>query len=326
MDKLPTETFQYALENTIDSVVITDINSVIQYVNPAFTAITGFTKEEAVGGKPGILRSPYTTERTYKAMWEVILSGGWWRGEIINLKKTGEIWHSFLSISQVRDASGTPLAYVGIARDITEMKRMENKLREMSLEAIFMLSTAAEAKDEVTGSHIQRVRHFSEAIAAQMGLSPTEATEIGYSSMMHDVGKIQIPDAILGKPAQLSDEEWQVMRRHPSFGRSILGEKSFYQTARDIAGCHHERWDGTGYPWGKKGEEIPLAARIVTVADVFDALTTVRPYKPAWDADKAVKEIVAGRDKAFDPAVVDAFLALHEKGVLDDIRAKYPAE
>lgn len=326
MDILRPEVFHYALENTVDSVVITDMNSIIQYVNPAFTTITGFAAEEVMGQKPSIIRSQYTSDETYREMWSIILAGGWWRGEIINLKKSGEMWHSYLSISQIRDGSDTPFGYVGIARDVTEMKRLENKLREMSIEAIYMLSAAAEAKDEVTGSHIQRVRRFSESIAMELGMPLAEATEIGYSSMMHDVGKIHIPDAVLKKPEKLSSEEMEVMRQHPACGVAILGTKSFYQTARDIAGCHHERWDGTGYPAGRKGEDIPIAARIVTVADVFDALSTARPYKPAWDEEMAVAEIMKGRGTAFDPAVVDAFLVLYGKGIITDIRAQYPPD
>lgn len=326
MTTLGCDTFLFALENTVDSVVITDMNSIIQYVNPAFTKITGYPAEEAIGSKPSIQRSPNTTDATYQDMWKVILSGGWWRGEIVNKKKNGEEWHSYLSISQVFDAAGAPVAYVGIARDITDMKMMEYQLREMSMEAIYMLSTAAEAKDEVTGSHIQRVRHYSEAIAQKLGLSKSRAFEIGYSSMMHDVGKIQIPDAILKKRDKLTRDEWEIMRAHPDKGVDILREKPFYETAREIAGNHHERWDGSGYPQGKKGGEIPLAARIVAVADVFDALTTTRPYKEAWTEEAALREIQAGKGTIFDPRVVEVFEVLCAEGKVHAIRSRFPED
>jgi len=326
MNVMQTEVFRFALENTVDSVVITDMDSVIRYVNPAFTQITGFTAEEAIGQKPSIQQSPHTTPETYEEMWRVIEAGGWWRGEIINVKKSGEEWHSYLSISQVRDEHGVPFGYVGIARDITEMKRLEARLREAGLEAIFMLSVAAEAKDEVTGSHIQRVQHYSEAIALRLGLPLDVVEEIGYSSMMHDVGKIQVPDAILKKAGKLTEEEWALMRRHPLHGVAILREKPFYRVARDIAGNHHERWDGNGYPHGRKGEEIPLASRIVTVADVFDALTTARPYKDAWDEEEALAELVKRRGKNFDPQVVDVFMELYEEGVIRAIRQQFPPD
>ncbi len=325
MREFPNDAYRFALENTVDAVAITDMNSIIQYVNPAFTATTGFLADEALGRKPAILRSQHTTFDTYKRMWSVILSGGWWRGEIVNVKKSGEEWYSYLSISQIRDSDGVPFAYVGISRDITEMKQFQFRLKEASLEAIFMLSLAAEAKDEITGSHIQRVQHYSKELALRLGLSQIEAEEIGYSSMMHDVGKLHVPDAILKKCGPLSDEEWRTMREHPPQGVEILREKPFYRTAREIAGNHHEKWDGTGYPEAKKGEDIPLAARIVTVADVFDALTTKRPYKPAWSEEEAVQELVANKARAYDPKVVDAFVALRRDGVVADIRRRFPS-
>ena len=193
MNVLNKLTLQYALDNIVDLVVITNMDSIIQYVNPAFLKLTGFTNEEVLGKKPSIQKSVHTTVETYRQMWEVILKGGWWRGEIINQKKSGELWHSYLSISQIRDDDGKPFAYISISRDITEMKRLERELFDMGLEAIFMLAMAAEAKDNVTGNHLQRVRFYSEAIAREMGLSEKEAVEIGYSSMMHDVGKLHIP-------------------------------------------------------------------------------------------------------------------------------------
>jgi len=325
MRELLPEAYHVALENTVDAVVITDRNSIVQYVNPAFTAITGFTAEAMIGKKPSVLRSAHTTLQKYQEMWSVILSGGWWRGEIINVKQSGEEWYSYLSISQIRDATGVPFAYVGISRDITEMKQLQFRLKEASLEAIFMLSVAAEAKDEVTGSHIQRVRHYSQALAERLGLPPMEAEEIGYSSMMHDVGKLHIPDAILKKAGALSREEWEAMVEHPAQGVAILRDKAFYGVARDIAGNHHEKWDGSGYPEGKKGKEIPLCARIVSVADVFDALTTARPYKEAWCEEHAIEELLRQRGKHLDPAVVDAFVSLHQEGLVRNIRAQFPA-
>lgn len=324
MNALPLEAYRFALDNTADAVIITDMNSVIQYVNPAFTRTTGFTADDAIGGKPNLLQSPHTTPETYRQMWTTILSGGWWRGEIINVRKSGEQWHSYLSISQIHDTSGNPFAYIGISRDITPMKMLQFQLKEAGIEAIYMLSLASEAKDDVTGNHIKRVRHYAETLAKRLGLDDRQAEEIGYSSMMHDIGKMHIPDGILKKPGFLSAEEWDVMREHPDQGVAILRDKSFYAVAREIAGNHHEKWDGTGYPNGKSGEEIPLASRIVTVADVFDALTTRRPYKRAWAEEEAIEELRAQRGTSLDPRVVDAFLDLHREGLIADVRARFP--
>jgi PAS domain S-box-containing protein len=324
LPSLPLEAYRFTLEHTVDPVCITDMNSVIQWINPAYTRVTGFTFEEALGRKPSIVRSRFTTQETYQSMWATILSGGWWRGEIINKARDGREWHSFLSISQIKDEEGAPFAYVGIAKDITELKELQFRLKEASLEAIYMLSVACEAKDQVTGSHVLRVQKYSIALAERMGFSAYEAEEIGYSSMMHDVGKLYIPDAILRKSGPLSRQEWEAMSRHPHDGVAILRDKPFYEAARQIAANHHERWDGSGYPARKRGEEIPLAARIVSVADVFDALTTERSYKKAWSVQEAIKEIVNKRGEAFDPNVVDAFVSLCEDGTIGRIRSEYP--
>jgi len=324
MEQLFPQACRLALDNTIDSVVITDIDSVIQYVNPAFTAVTGFEADEVIGRKPSVVASKHTTRETYEEMWSTILAGGWWRGEIINVKKSGEEWYSYLSISQIKDTEGRPFAYIGIARDITPIKELQFRLKDASLEAIFMLSVAAEAKDEVTGSHIQRVQHYSQALARRLGLSEMEAEQIGYSSMMHDIGKMFVPDAVLQKAGPLSREEWDMMGQHPENGVVILRDKPFYAVARDIAGNHHEKWDGTGYPAKRKGEEIPLAARIVKVADVFDALTTRRPYKEPWSEEKALEELRTRAGRDFDPSVVDAFMSLYEDGAIKRIRQDFP--
>jgi putative two-component system response regulator len=324
MSTLPIEIYRYALAQTADSVMITDVDHRIRYVNRAFTRITGFEPEEVLGKTPRVLRSGRTPWTTYRRLWSAVARQGWWRGEFVNRRKNGEEWYSSLSISVVNDEQGDPVAYVGIATDVTEMKRLEMRLKHAGLEAIYMLSVACEAKDESTGSHIARVREYSQALALELGLSPEEAEEIGYSSIMHDVGKLHVPDEILRKPGPLSKEEWVQMRRHPGNGRVILRHDEFYEIARQIAENHHERWDGMGYPAGRQGEEIPLAARIVTVADVFDALATRRPYKDPWPEAEAVDEIRRQSGRAFDPRVVDAFLRLHAAGTISAIRRQFP--
>jgi putative two-component system response regulator len=141
-----------------------------------------------------------------------------------------------------------------------------------------------------------------------MEMPPKKAEEIGFFSSMHDVGKIHIPDAILNKTGKLTEAEFQIVKNHTVVGERIIGDSIFYAIARQVARHHHERWDGSGYPDGLQGEEIPLPARIVSVVDVYDALTHERPYKKAWRPEKAIKEIVTLSGKAFDPTVVNAFL------------------
>jgi len=319
LDKI---TLQYALENIVDMVIITDMKSVIQYVNPAFTQVTGYTREEALGNKPSIQKSPHTTAETYKEMWSVILKGGWWRGEIINQKKSGDLWHCYLSISQIRDNAGKPFAYIGISRDITEMKRLQDNLFEMSLEAIYMLAMAAEAKDNVTGSHLQRVRYYSEAIARQMGLSEEESVEIGYSSMMHDVGKLHIPDAILQKTGKLTPEEFTEMKKHPVKGAAILGEKPFYV---QLLGAICVHYGNIAEMKTGEGKTLTLVMPAY-LTDVFDALITSRSYKNAWPGEVARAKIEEGQGRQFDPKVVEAFDQLYKDNIITEIMNRFPIE
>ena len=186
----------------------------------------------------------------------------------------------------------------------------EHELKEAQAQAIQSLSVASEYRDTETGWHIMRMANFALAIAKTLGL-PDEQKELLYvAAPMHDVGKIGIADSILLKRGKLTPEELAIMKTHPSIGASILaGSDTIMVAARSIAGSHHERWDGAGYPAGLTGEQIPLLARICAVADVFDALTSTRPYKEAWAIERATDLIISESGKSFDPAVVHAFEA-----------------
>ncbi len=174
-------------------------------------------------------------------------------------------------------------------------------------EGVFMLANAAEAKDDDTGEHVSRIRDLTFRLCVRLGFSTKRSEEIGFSSIMHDVGKIHIPDVILKKKGPLTAEEYEIIKTHTLVGEKILGNKPFYKTAREIARSHHEAWDGSGYPDGLMGKTIPVSARIVTVVDVFDALIHVRPYKPAWPVEHAVAEMKGMSGKAFDPEISKIF-------------------
>ncbi len=190
-----------------------------------------------------------------------------------------------------------------------EVRKSTREIAEREQELIHRLSLAAEYRDPETGAHLVRMANYSRLIAANLGLRETEQMLILEAAPMHDIGKVGIPDAILLKPGRLTIEETRVMREHPQIGSDILkGSTSLLlQAAATIALTHHEKMDGTGYPHGLKADEIPLYGRIVAVADVFDALTSARPYKPAWNLDRAVAMIREGAGMHFDPACVDAF-------------------
>jgi putative two-component system response regulator len=213
-----------------------------------------------------------------------------------------------------------------VARRTEQVRRTLEKLKVASLRTIYTLSRAAEYKDEDTGAHIQRMGHCSATIARKMGLNETTVEAILYAAPMHDVGKIGIPDHILLKPGKLDADEWQIMKEHTTIGGRILtgSEEGFVKLAEVIALTHHEKWDGTGYPEGLKGSQIPLAGRITAIADVFDALTTKRHYKEAFDLGKAYEIIKESRGGQFDPEVVDAFFAAKDE--IESIKARYKDE
>jgi len=187
--------------------------------------------------------------------------------------------------------------------------RME-ELRATRLEIVQRLGLAAEYKDNETGLHVIRMSHFSRILGIAAGLSEVEADDLLHAAPMHDVGKIGIPDRILQKPGPLEPEEWKVMQSHVTIGAEIIGEHEggMLELARQIALTHHEKYDGSGYPRGLRGEEIPLAGRIVAIADVFDALTSKRPYKRAWTEEEALTFLREQKGRHFDPALVDLFL------------------
>ncbi|MFC5302364.1 HD domain-containing phosphohydrolase [Azospira restricta] len=193
-------------------------------------------------------------------------------------------------------------------------KRLHLEVQESFDHAIDMLAEVAEFKDKTTGGHIQRIDHYTRAVAIELGIAPEEAELWGKASRLHDVGKVGISDAILQKPGPLTPEEFAEIQRHTHIGASILAHDKFMEQAREIAYSHHERWDGTGYPEGRPARELSLATRIVTVVDVFDALMSPRPYKSPWTQEAAMAALEAGAGTQFDPAVVAAFLGILRRG------------
>jgi len=171
-------------------------------------------------------------------------------------------------------------------------------------------SAALDLRDRETEGHTQRVTEMTVRLAKVMGLSKQELVQVKRGALLHDIGKMGVPDRILLKPDKLTDEEWIIMRKHPEFAYNMLSPIHCLQGALDIPYCHHEKWDGTGYPRGLKGEQIPLTARIFAIVDVWNALTSDRPYRAAWSRDKALEHICSLSGSHFDPQVVAPFLTM----------------
>ena len=216
-----------------------------------------------------------------------------------------------------REAADNALQLERYAADLRETFK-EERARSQELTRSYMatvraLSNAVEARDAYTGKHAERVAAYGIEIARALGLARPDAPELEFGFLLHDIGKVAIPDSILYKPGALTREERQLMARHPTIGAEIVRGIEFLAEAVKVVRSHHERWDGGGYPDGLRGEEIPLAARIFAVADVFDALTTDRPYRPALTLAEARRMIVLGSGSQFDPQVVEAFNSIDDE-------------
>lgn len=196
-----------------------------------------------------------------------------------------------------------------------ELRHALESVKMASLETIHRLAVASEYKDAGTGAHIQRMSLYSAAISRQMGLDERTTEMILYAAPMHDLGKIGIPDMILLKPDKLDPLEWEIMKQHTSIGAEILkgSDAEFIMIGETIARFHHEKWDGSGYPYGLKGNEIPITCRITAIADVFDALITERPYKEPFSVEHSLEIIRQEKGRHFDPDVVDAFFAITDE-------------
>ncbi|MEK7467145.1 MAG: HD domain-containing phosphohydrolase [Planctomycetota bacterium] len=235
-------------------------------------------------------------------------------------KQNGEVI-GVLQLINARDAKGQIVEFHGdLERLVLSLASqaavalsnalLTHDLKQAYLDTIMRLAIAAEFRDTDTAIHIRRMSMYSEAIAAEMpGFTPEMVEQILYAAPMHDIGKIGVSDRILLKPGKLTDEEFAEMKKHTTIGAAILegAEAPVLKLSHEIALAHHEKWDGSGYPYGKKAEEIPLTARIVAVADVFDALSSIRCYKPPMPFEKSVAAIKEGAGKHFDPACVAAF-------------------
>ena len=475
-----------ALAAAANAIVITDADGRIVWVNPAFTRLTGYAANEAIGNTPRLLKSGQQSPAFYASLWNTIRAGQIWHGEIINRKKDGRLYTEEMTVTPVRGPRGQITHFIGIQQDITERKRAEAQIQrqldqlaalrsidlaitgsldldltldifltqlmvQLGVDAADVLllaaadqiltyaagrgfrsssfqrtrvrlgegragrvaqerrivaetepaparqaslrtgllgadhfvsyygvpliakgqvlgvlevfhrsplapdqawldflealagqaaiaienatlfaglqrlnqdltqaydatiegwSRALDLRDQETEGHSQRVTNYTLRLAQAMDIGEVELAHIRRGALLHDIGKMGVPDNILFKPGPLTDDEWSIMRQHPTHAYELLSPVDFLRPALDIPYCHHEKWDGTGYPRGLRGEQIPLAARLFAVVDVWDALSSDRPYRPAWPAGQVLAHLRSLAGSHFDPRAVEGFLQL----------------
>lgn len=311
-----------------DAVIITDSEHFIIDVNKQYEAITGYTRETIRGLKAGFLKSNLTPETTYCSLKEALSNNEPWSGVFINRKKTKEIWHSSITITPFQTDKDT--LFVGVFRELEQLKQglylSENKKAEVERELLKVLAISCEIRDPDAENHLHRVQNLTKKLItryvdhAKQPISLKFIDNVFHSSILHDIGKAGIPETILYKPGPLNSYERTIIEMHPLIGVDTLN-KTFNSikspvilTCKDVAKNivlhHHEKWDGTGYPHKLQGNQIPLEARIVAVVDVYDALTSKRPYKEAWEQEKALSFIYEQKEIHFDPNIAEAFLSL----------------
>lgn len=288
----------------------TSTNGKIIYVNDEFCDVTGYSQDEIIGKTHCLLKHPDTPKHVIKDLWETITAGKIWKGLIKNKTKQGEAYWVDSVILPIKDHDNEIIEYMAIRHDVTELLGLHEEIEETQRELIYRMGEAAESRSKETGNHIKRVSMISKLLAEKYGLDERSCDILFTASPMHDIGKIAVPDAILKKPGPLSDEEWITMRAHAQMGYDILkgSERPILKAAATISLEHHEKWDGSGYPHGKKGEDIHIYGRIAAVADVFDALSSDRCYKKAWELERVIKLFEEEREKHFDPELVDILL------------------
>lgn len=335
------EAITKAIDHSPVAIVITDTKGTIEYVNPMFTTTTGYTYEEAIGNNPRILKSGYHDDDYYASIWETIIEGREWKGELYNKRKDGSLYWESASITPVYDDDDVIRHFVAVKQDITGQKaeeremnlyrrQLESEIRMKMAEvdnshkaAIIALAKLTEARDVDTGLHVERVQHLSKALAASLRENPEYADRIDhdfledlfYAAALHDLGKVSISDDILLKPGKLNEKEFEVIKSHVKTGSDLLQEmlrhyakNPIIKMGKQIARYHHERWNGSGYLEGLTGKDIPLEARIVALVDVYDALRSKRPYKEPYAHDKCHRIILEESGKHFDPDVVEAYV------------------
>lgn len=304
------ERFRSLIENSSDLIALVNKKKHYSYVSPSHLKIIGYAPETLLGRQIIDLLHPDETKIILEMIQLALESNKFQTNLDFRLRDNGGSWKIFSgSISSFTNGGGEQQVAIN-CHEITERVEKEKELAlayEATLEG---WSHALELRSKEIEGHSQRVTEMTLKLAKEMGMKTEELIHVRRGTLLHDIGKMAIPDSILLKNTELSEEEWEVMKQHTTLAYEMLHTIEYLRPALDIPLYHHERWDGTGYPKQLKGKEIPLAARIFAVIDVWDALISVRPYRDAWTEEKAKEYIRNEAGKHFDPEIVDIFLKI----------------
>ncbi len=312
-------------------ITVSDMRDPLQpliFVNAAFERITGYSGEEVIGKNCRFLQGPDRQQPALAKLRAALKTGTECSVTLQNYRKDGKPFWNELILSPVFDVGGSLTHFIGVQTDITQRKQaedtlsktndiLEQKVQERTRELEHAYDTTLEGwvkaldiRDHETQGHTQRVTQMALQLAQALGINATEKHHIRRGALLHDIGKIGIPDHVLLKPGKLTGEEWEIMQRHTVYAYEWLFPIEFLSQSLAIPYCHHEKWDGTGYPCGLKGEEIPLAARLFAMVDVWDALSSDRPYRKAWPQDQVLEHLRSLGGTHFDPEILEVFLTL----------------
>jgi PAS domain S-box-containing protein len=295
--------------NLATSVIRFDKNFKINFVNNSFLNISKSSNEKLINTN---FHERFVKElnSSQKEIKNKILSKNIYEGVLDCKKDDGEIFHMDFTFVPILDESDNVIEYMAMGTDITDVINLHKEIDNTQKDVIFTLGSIGESRSKETGNHVIRVAEYSYLLAIKIGLSEDDAQLIKMASPMHDIGKVGIPDSILKKAGKLTVEEMEIMKDHTLYGYEMLKNSSrkILQTSALVAYEHHEKWDGTGYPRGLKGEEINIFGRITAVADVFDALGSDRCYKKAWPLNDILDLLRNNSEKHFDPRIVNAFI------------------
>lgn len=299
-----------ALDQMAEAALFVDIEGTINYVNEAFYKLFGYTQLEIIG-KPLHILTPddIKTTTTWETL-EILTEKGVVRCEVMRKKANGRVLPIYLTASSVLDADNKVIGYAGSYMDMTPFNMASAQIEDAYTSVISAISLTVEQRDPYTSGHQKNVSLMAAAIARRMKLDANTIRGLKLGAAIHDIGKIHVPAEILSRPGKLSDEEMNLIKTHSIVGYNIVRDIDFPWPIADMILQHHERLDGSGYPAGLSGDQICLEARIIAVADVIDAITSHRPYRPSRGLQTALDEIREHRGTLYDPKVVDACLAL----------------